>query len=227
MGGSINLRLAPSIRMGFIFDSSLDPGCFAVCSPGAACFTATVHGKPSHAGIAPEKGVDAIRIAAEAVASLKLGRIDDETTSNIGTVHGGEATNVVPARVVLKGEARSLDIAKVPPILDGFKAAFEAAAGKRGGRAEFEWVWDFKPYRLSPDSPALAAAHRAVSAAGLEPSPVPSHGGSDANNLNANGVPAVNFGIGAKNPHADDEYILLDDLRAGADIVAALIRRDR
>lgn len=225
MGGGGNLSLPPGVRYGFVFDSSLDPGCYASSSPGAAVFTVQVTGKPSHAGIAPEKGVCAIRIAAKAISSLEFGRHYEDTTSNIGTISGGEATNVVPPSAQVKGEVRSLDTAKILPILERIGAEFEKAAVAVGGSARLEWAWDFKPYRHAADSPVCRLAAEAVKAAGLKPAPVPSHGGSDANTLNAKGVATVNFGIGARNPHADDEYILLEHLEQATEIVWQLIKK--
>ena len=225
MAGGLNLTLPAGVRHGFVFDSSLDPGAYAIASPGAAVFAARVAGKPAHAGIAPEKGICAIRIAAHAIDTLKFGRHDEDTTSNIGTITGGEATNVVPPSAVVKGEVRSLDLAKVPPILDQIKAGFEKAAAAAGGRSEFDWAWDFKPYRHAPDSEVCRLAAEAVKTAGLTPAPVPSHGGSDANSLNALGVATVNFGIGARNPHSDDEYILLEHLYKASEVVWNLIKK--
>ena len=225
MAGGLNLALPAGIRRGFVFDSSLDPGDYAIASPGAAVFSVRVAGKPSHAGIAPEKGISAICIAAKAIAALEFGRHDPETTSNIGTISGGEATNVVPASALIKGEVRSLDTAKVLPILDQIKAGFEKAASDAGGGAQFDWAWDFKPYRHDKNSEVCLIAAAAVKAAGLVPSAVPSHGGSDANSLNAKGVATVNFGIGARNPHADDEYILLEHLAKASEIIWQLIKK--
>jgi len=225
MAGGLNLELPPGITRGFVFDSSLDPGDYASASPGAAVFSAEVAGKPSHAGIAPEKGVSAIRIAAKAIAAFDYGRHDEETTSNIGTISGGEATNVVPASARAKGEVRSLDISKVEPLLARIRAEFEKAAAAAGGTVRFDWAWDFKPYRHAPGAPVCLAAEAALKAAGLKPAAVPSHGGSDANSLNAKGVPAVNFGIGARNPHADDEYILEEHLAKASEIVWQLIKK--
>jgi len=225
MAGGLNLGLPPGIRHGFVFDSSLDPGSYAIASPGAALFTVHVTGKPSHAGIDPEKGISAIGIAAKAIAAFRFGRHDEETTSNVGTIAGGEATNVVPGYTLVRGEVRSLDTAKVTPVLDAIKAEFEGAAAAAGGKALFSWAWDFQPYRHKKDSEVCRLAEAALRAAGLEPSAVPSHGGSDANSLNAKGVATVNFGIGARNPHADDEYILIEHLSKASEIAWQLIKK--
>ncbi len=225
MAGGRNLVLPSGVRYGFVFDSSLDPGCYVAASPGAAAFAMHVTGKLSRAGAAPENGVSAIRVAAKAIAALDIDRHDTETTSNIGIISGGEGTNVVPAYTLVRGEVRALDKAKGLPVLEGIKAEFEKAAAAAGGSAMFNWAWDFQPYRHSKDSEVCRIAEAALRAAGLEPSAVPSHGGSDANSLNAKGVAAVSFGIGIRNPHANDEYILLEHLTKASDIVWQLIKR--
>lgn len=223
--GGQSLALPAAVKFGFVLDSSMDPGNYAISSPGAAVFEAEVQGRASHAGIAPEKGVCAIRIAARAISSLEFGRHDEETTSNIGTMTGGQATNVVPPSALLKGEVRSLDPAKVEPRLQAIKAAFEREAAAAGGAVKFSWKWEFQPYRHAAGSLVCQAAEAALRGAALTPAGVPSHGGSDANTLNAKGIAAVNFGIGARNPHADDEYILLEHLTKSSDIVWQLIKK--
>ena len=227
MGGSVNLRLGRKIRAGFLFDSSLDPGCFAFRSPGAMSYVARVIGKASHAGIAPEKGINAVAIAARAVTRLRQGRLDRETTANVGIIQGGEATNVVPPSASVEGEVRSMDPAKVVRELARVRSAFAAAVRAGGGRLRFESHWEFKPYRLAEDSFVFQAAAAAIRRVGLEPRPVPSHGGSDANQLNAAGVPSVNFGTGARNPHSNEEYILREHLRRSSAIALALIADGR
>lgn len=223
MAGGIHLKLGPAIKTGFIFDSSLDPGSFAVSSPGAAAYVAEVVGRASHSGIAPEKGVSAIAIAAKAIAAMSLGRLDEETTANVGTIQGGEATNVVPAFARVEGEARSMEVSKVEAQIERTRSLFEKCADAAGGSVKFDWRWEFKPYRLAESSRSFVMACEALSKAGLEPRPTPSHGGSDANHLNAGGLPSVNFGIGAKNPHSDKEFILREHLRQACDIALALI----
>ncbi|MCM2268443.1 MAG: M20/M25/M40 family metallo-hydrolase, partial [Elusimicrobiales bacterium] len=118
-----------------------------------------------------------------------------------------------------------LDISRVEPILDSIKAGFDKAAAAAGGSVKFSWAWDFKPYRHEEAAPVCMAAAAALRAAGLVPAAVPSHGGSDANSLNAKGIETVNFGIGARNPHADDEYILLEHLAKASEIVWQLIKK--
>ncbi len=225
MGGSRGLRLDPRVKHGFIFDSSMLPGKFVIASPGAAVFNADIKGKPSHAGIAPEKGISAILIAAKALLNLPLGRINENTTANAGTMHGGGATNVIPASAQVEGEIRSFDLKEVEKLVDIFGETFKSSAAQYGGSVNFSWRWDFPPFKLPAGCEASERAGRAISRAGLNPEAVSSHGGSDANFLNSAGVQSVNFGIGAQNPHADDEFIMLDHLQAASDIALELIKK--
>jgi len=224
LAGVRNLRLPAGIRYAFVFDSSSDPGCYALSSPGVAGFAAHVTGKPSVSGSDIETGVSAIRIAAKAIAALDTGRHDGETTSNIGIISGGEATNVIPIYTLVRGEVRALDKDKGVPVLNTIKAGFEKAAAADGGKAMFNWAWDFQPYRHDKDSAVGLMAETAVRGAGLQPVPVISQGGSDANSLNGKGITALSFGIGAKNPRTNDEYILLDHLTKASEIAWQLIK---
>jgi tripeptide aminopeptidase len=226
LAGSRSLSLEPRIESVFVFDSALRPGGFVDRSYGAQRFRSTVHGRAAHSGLAPEDGVSAIRAAARAIADLGVGRIDAETTVNVATIDGGTAINVVPDRVIVEGEVRSLAAAKVDRQVDAIRSRFETVAREEGARAEFESRWDFVPYRHEPGSALYRLAVRAIRAAGLEPRPAVSAGGSDANSLNERGVPAINLGIGAQNPHSNEEFILYEDLAASARIAAALVGRE-
>ncbi len=222
--GSQNLSLDKNIEMAFVFDSSKRPGHFISQSYGAQRFTINIIGKASHSGVAPEKGVSSISAAAKAIANLQFGRIDEITTANIGKISGGTATNVVPEKTVLEGEVRSLNPENVEIVVANIEREFRFAADYFGAILEFESNWDFKPYRLTPDMAIYQRIETAIAAAGLSPKPSTTPGGSDANSLNGNDLPAVNIGIGAQNPHANDEFILLEDLQKSVEIAMALIR---
>ena len=222
--GSQHLQLDDRIRMGFVLDSSYRPGKFIYQTYGAQGFEIRVIGKPAHSGISPEKGVSSIQAAATAIAALKLGRIDEETTANIGKIKGGNAVNVIPAETVLIGESRSLKPGKVEAYVADVKREFEKTCRNYGAQLEFKSEWHFKPYHVSQDSLTYRKIYDAISNVSLDPEPVISAGGSDANSLNAKGIPSVNIGIGAQNPHADEEFILLEDLQKTADIAYELIK---
>jgi len=222
--GSQYLQLDKAITQGFIFDSYLPTGCFVNSSCGAVMLEIKIKGKASHSGIAPEKGINAIQIAAEALSQFPFGRIDADTTANIGLIKGGSATNVVPDWVEMEGEIRSKQEAVVEKYADELRQVFMDAAEARGGKAEFVSRWDFRPFLVGPQSPTYQRAVQAIQAVGLEPKASASFGGSDANSLNAKGIASINFGTGAQNPHSNEECILYQDLINSTLIVQALIR---
>jgi tripeptide aminopeptidase len=121
---------------------------------------------------------------------------------------------------------RSADLHKVDAVIEEIRAAFTTAAEQAGGRTTFESNWIFQPYEIPPGAEVRRRLEEALRRAGLEPEPVITPGGSDANNLNTKGIPAVNIGIGAQNPHSSEEYILLEDLQKTAEIVQNLINMD-
>jgi tripeptide aminopeptidase len=183
---------------------------------------AKVRGKPAHAGLSPEEGVNAIRVAAEAVSAMKLGRIDEETTANIGYFHGGEATNIVTPLVELRWETRSLDEAKVQAQNADMVRALEEAANRYGAELEMELAYSHEGYQWSEDDlpvKRLAAAMRTV---GLKPVLAGSMGGTDANVLNVRGIPAVVMGTGMRKPHAMDEHIAVADMVRATRVLVAL-----
>ncbi|UCH63418.1 MAG: M20/M25/M40 family metallo-hydrolase [Fidelibacterota bacterium] len=224
LSGSKHLILDDVIKMGYAFDSSLRPGHFIHATYGAVRFTTKVLGKAAHAGLEPEKGVNAIQAAGRAIGTLPLGRLDDELTVNIGTISGGTAVNVVPAETLVKGEIRGRENKRVEDTVRQISEIFATAADELGAAVDFTSTWDFEPYCVEPGHEAYRKLVAALETAGLEPVPHMSPGGSDANSLNAKGIPALNVGIGAQKPHSDDEFILIDDLVKSAEIALELIR---
>lgn len=225
LDGSRNVNLDENIKMGFIFDSHLRPGYFINGSCGAADFFIRVIGKASHSGIAPEKGIDAISIASKAIAATKLGRLDEESTANIGTIQGGIAANVVPDEIVLEGEVRSINLSKVKKKLEEIKNKFNEFAHAVGGDIKFECRWDFMPYKIDPEMEVYKRIEEVLRKVGLSPEAKISWGGSDANSLNERGIHSVNIGIGAQNPHSNDEFILFEDLQKSHEIALELIKK--
>ena len=222
--GSQSLQLDKSIKHGFIFDSYLPTGCFVNESCGAIALDIKVRGKASHSGIAPEKGVNAIQIAVEALSQFPFGRIDAETTANIGIINGGSATNVVPDLVSMEGEIRSKQVAVVEEYACKIKQVFETCAAAFGGTAEVNSRWDFRPFLVSPQNYAYERAVEVLKHLNLEIKACASFGGSDANSLNAKGISAINFGTGAQNPHSNDECILYRDLINSVRIALELMK---
>jgi tripeptide aminopeptidase len=179
-----------------------------------------VDGIPSHAGVAPEKGVSAIAIASLAIASLVAdgwhGLVEKggkRGTSNVGVIQAGEATNVVAERAMLRAEARGHDVAFRNRIVKAIEKAFTAAAKQvkntagRGGKVTISGRLDYEAFRLADDEPCVAAAREAVRTIGLEPKLDISNGGLDANWMAANGIPTVTLGCGQMNIHTTEERL--------------------
>jgi tripeptide aminopeptidase len=224
--GSKHLGLNGNIKYGFVFDSGYRPGNFVYSSCGALGFKIKVVGKASHSGIAPEKGINSLQIAAKAISNLPLGRIDDETTINIGILKGGTAVNVIPEITELEGEIRSFDADKVETYFKICLDTFKREAEGLGGKIEFDSVWDFKPYSVSEDSYVFKEIKSALEKVGLKPAPRISLGGSDANSLNEKGIVSVNLGIGAQNPHSNDEFVFIEDLVKNVEIALELVKKN-
>jgi tripeptide aminopeptidase len=224
LGGSKHVQLGEQIQMGFVVDSSMRPGQFIYRTYGSQGFNIQVTGKAAHSGIHPEDGISSIQVAAQAIANLQLGRVDLETTANIGIIQGGTATNVIPEKTSLAGEVRSLQIEKVHQVIQKIRTEFQNTGQKFNAKVEFESHWDFKPFYVKSGSAAYDKIVITLQALGINPEPVITAGGSDANSLNAKGISAVNIGIGAQNPHSNSEFILLEDLQKTADIVLQLMK---
>ena len=184
---------------------------------------ATFSGRAAHAGVCPEEGVSAIAMAAAAVSSMPLGRLDEATTANVGFIEGGGATNVVPDTCALAGECRSLYAERAEAQKEAMTEALEAAAARFGGAVSIEWTKSYDAVLFDEEDELVQAIVRASRAAGLEPRFHRSGGGSDANVLAARGVRPVTLGVGMAAFHSVDEHIAVDDLEGAARLVEALI----
>jgi tripeptide aminopeptidase len=224
--GSKYLGLNGNIKKGFVFDSGYRPGSFIYSACGAIGFNLKVIGKASHSGISPEKGINALLIASKAIGKLPIGRIDDETTMNIGILKSGTAVNVVPELAEMTGEVRSFNLQKAENYFNLLVKTFEEEAKQLKAKIEYDYFWDFKPYTIKENSDVYKDIVKAITKTGLIPTPKISLGGSDANSLNGNGIESVNIGIGAQNPHSNDEFVYIEDLIKSAEIALELIKKD-
>ncbi len=211
-------------REGIGLDTGGAPGTIAVAAPTHDVLKAVVHGVAAHAGAEPEKGISAIVVAAEAISRMPLGRIDEETTANIGFINGGRALNIVPDLTEVRGEARSRDKAKLEAQVRRMVAAFEEAAARYGARVEVEVKREYTGFRLAPDEPIIRLLARGAAEAGLEPSYIETGGGSDANILNAAGIRIVNISCGMDKVHTTDEQIAVADMVRTAEWLLACLR---
>lgn len=212
-----------NVECAYVFDCSKRPGTYIRESVGLHTFMAQFIGKTAHSGVAPEEGVSAIQLASRAIASLQLGRIDGETTANVGRIVGGEAINAIPEKVTIEGEVRSYTPSRIAGELGRIEKSLRSSIDPTG-RLVFTTKSDFEPYILSPDAPMIVRLERAMRTVGLEPHPIRYTGGSDANKYNAKGIPAVNLGIGAQKPHSNEEFVLIEDLIKTYELAQELIR---
>ncbi|MBM7846691.1 M20/M25/M40 family metallo-hydrolase [Herpetosiphon giganteus] len=210
-------------KQGLAFDLNGDVGAICIGSPAHDSFTATITGVSAHAGVAPEKGISAIEVASHAIAAMPLGRLDDETTANIGSIQGGKANNIVPDVVVVKGEARSRNQAKLDAQWQTMRNALEQAAAKFGATVEIEHKQHYGPSVLAPDAAIVQLLNQAIRAIGLEPSLVVTGGGSDVSIISNNGIETANLAIGYENIHSVDEFIPVVQLQRAAQIVEQML----
>lgn len=210
-------------REGVTFDSGGDFGGITVGAPSQDSLHIVVTGRAAHAGVAPERGVSAILVAAEALAAMPLGRIDDETTANIGIIRGGEATNIIPDRVELWGEARSHNQDKLVAQVEAMVAAFEQAARERGASVAVDIEHKYDTYRLPADIPIIQRLSATIREMGCEPRLQISGGGSDVNILAQRNIQIANVSVGYREIHSTGEYIALADLNRAAELVARLL----
>jgi tripeptide aminopeptidase len=202
-------------------------------APGANRLTITVHGLAAHAGVCPEQGLSAIQMASVAIAGMRLGRIDPETTANLGTIQGGLAGNIVPDRVVVKGEARSLDPERLAAQTEHMRRRFEDAVagravrvGSREHRASAEVTVDHQYDRLEvPDGAAIVAlVAGAARALGRSCPTRATGGGSDANVFAALGLEMGNLACGMREIHTVNEWADVRDLVLTAELVVEAVR---
>ncbi|MCA1596786.1 MAG: M20/M25/M40 family metallo-hydrolase [Chloroflexi bacterium] len=216
-------RSLVSGEMGFVFDSGQPVGGIVVHSPTHDRIRAVVTGRKAHAGAAPEQGVSAIQAAAAGISRMKLGRIDAETTANIGVIQGGEATNVVPDRVEILAEARSRNEGKLKVQVEHMLECLREGAAQYGASVEIETHRYYSTFKWEENEPVVQTARRAVLAAGLEPALCVGGGGSDASIFNEQGLPSVVLGIGYQNIHTHAESITVRDLIRTHDVALALM----
>lgn len=208
---------------GFVLDTAGVMGAITYWSPTSVYLTVTFHGRKAHAGVEPEKGISAIQVAARAVADMSLGRIDDETVANIGTITGGEARNVIPATVVLEGMARSHDQAKLDRQIESMRRACQTSAEEHGATVDFQAEEIYQTYRIPEDARPYREAAAAIRSLGLTVTPRKSGGGTDGNYFNAKGIPCVALPTGMVDEHATSEHIAIDDMVLACKVLVAIV----
>ena len=219
-------------RTGLVLD--VDGACeLVVRAPAANKMVFTVHGLEAHAGVCPEQGISAIKVAGEAIAAMRLGRIDAETTANLGLIEGGLAVNIVPNRVRLRGEARSLSLQKLEAQTDHMRRCFEEAAARHRtrvgerlhtARAETRVERDYDRLDLPVDAPIVQLMKRAAANLGKPFTTRATGGGSDANVLNGRGLQVANLACGMREIHTVNEWIDVKDMVATTELLLETVR---
>lgn len=210
-------------KQGVALDLDGEVGGICVSAPAHNVINVKITGTAAHAGTAPEKGVSAIVVAAEAISNMQLGRIDSETTANLGIINGGAARNIIPEHVTIIGEARSRNAEKLERQTAAMRKAFEAAAAKHGAQVEVEVTNAYGPQKIAEDAPIVQLCQAAATRAGLTPRLIETGGGSDVNIFNMHGIEAVNLSVGYKEIHSTKEHIAVADLEKAARLVEALL----
>jgi len=199
---------------GFAMDSNGAIGGIAVAAPSQQRMLITFSGKTAHAGVNPQDGISAITMASRAIARMPLGRIDEETTANIGLFAGGgeSKTNIVCDRVEVEAEARSLSKEKLERQVATMVEACETTAAEMGGSVAINSFLLYPSFNFEAEAPIVQLAARALRAIGAEPFTFRSGGGSDANVFNGHGVPTINLSVGYEHIHTTEEKIKAEDI---------------
>ena len=207
---------------GFVLDHASPIGEVITSAPTYQRLVAEFEGVESHAGMRPEDGRSAIAAAASAIANMTLGRLDEETTTNVGVIAGGTASNVVAAHCRVEGEARSIDSARAAEEVGKLSEACALGASEHGCDVDVSIEELFRGYRTPKDSPALALAEAGLRRAGLEPARVATGGGSDANALILNGFDCVLLANGTLANHTPEERVEARELDRMLDVCLAI-----
>ena len=214
-------------RVGFVYDQAGPIGEVVLGAPHSMTVGITFTGQSAHAGMAPEEGRSAIAAAARAIADMRLGRIDDETSANVGTIRGGVARNIVPDTCVLSAEARSHNEAKLADVVQEMLDACSFAATLTGCDVEAKVERGFHGYRFAKGDQPVRLADAALRRTGREPTYSLSGGGADANVFNLQGLACLNLANGMAEIHTPQEHIAVADLEGMVEVTLALLEEAR
>jgi tripeptide aminopeptidase len=214
-------------RFGYVFDHATPLGEIVVAAPTYMRISADVHGRAAHAGLHPEQGVNAILAAAQAICTMPQGRLDPETTANVGLIAGGTATNVVADRCRVQAEVRGIDQVRVDEVVTQSVDALQDAADGAGCDLDIGLERMFSGYRVRPGEPSLGLAEAALMAIGYAPRRISSGGGSDANAFRLNGLEVTNLANGTERAHERTERVSLTALQDGLALALTLIQHAR
>lgn len=212
------------VDFGYVFDTGPPVGSFVTKVGTQDKIHALVKGKPAHAGKDPEHGINAIQAAAAGIAKMRVGRLDGDTTANVGLISGGTATNVVPAEVAFWMEARSMNLADLDAQVEHMIACVQEGAKQYGATAEISKQRMYEGYDIPKETSVVQIGLEAASNLGFDFPLRCTLGGSDANAFNAKGVPTIVAGTGMKEIHTHDEHVAKKDLVDLARLAVEIIR---
>jgi tripeptide aminopeptidase len=210
-------------QLGYVYDQAASIGEIILGAPWSQSLEVRFHGRAAHAGMFPEEGRSAIQAAAKAIADLRLGRVDEETTANVGVISGGTGGNIVPEWCTFLAEARSQDERKLNDLVQEMLDAFSFAATATDCEVETSVRKSYRGYRFKQDDEVVRLAAGALERCGFAPSFALSGGGADANVFNERGLSCVNLANGMTDIHTPDERITVEDLDAMVDVTLALV----
>jgi tripeptide aminopeptidase len=208
---------------GFVYDQGAPIGEIVLGSPHGRILDFRFHGRAAHAGMAPEEGRSAVAAAARAIADFRLGRIDEETSANVGVISGGTARNVVPEWCTFQAEVRSHDERKATDLVREMLETAAFAASLADCEVESEVRPSFPGYRFRESDAIVRLTADALTSCGFTPTYALSGGGADANVFNARGLTCLNLANGMMEIHTPDEHIAVADLEAMVDVTLALV----
>jgi tripeptide aminopeptidase len=214
-------------QVGYVYDMAAPIGVVILGSPHSHSMQVRFHGRAAHSGMYPEEGRSAIAAAAHAISDLRLGRLDEDTTTNVGLIEGGTAGNIVPEYCTFLAEARSHDERKLADVVQEMLDAVAFAAGLEECEVETEVHKSYRGYRFRRDDVAVRIASDALAASGFEPRFGLTGGAADANVFNERGLACVNLANGMTDIHTPDERIAVADLEAMVGVTLALVEAAR
>jgi tripeptide aminopeptidase len=214
-------------RVGYVYDMAAPIGEVILGAPHSHSMQVRFHGRAAHSGMYPEEGRSAIAAAAKAISDFRLGRLDQDTTANVGLIEGGTAGNIVPEHCTFLAEARSHDERKLADVVQEMLDAVTFAAGLEECEVETEVHKSYRGYRFKRDDVAVRIAADALAASGFEPRFELTGGAADANVFNERGLACVNLANGMTDIHTPDERIAVADLEAMVGVTLALVEAAR
>ena len=207
----------------YVLDVTGPVGTAILQAPTILSFEAAVKGRAAHAGFEPEKGIHAIQTAARAIAALKLGHVDEETTLNVGLISGGSVVNAVPELCTCRGEIRSYSHEKALALMDQLTRTFENEAEEVGAAVEVTPDIRLIAYDIPKDAPVVTHFKEACEKLGLAGTLTETFGGSDNNNFVLHGIQGIVLSSGMYEAHSVKEYTYVQDMISGAELVAELL----